>query len=419
MLSLPLGKGRLELDLGGLPLHVLTPRAPTVAQPAGELVRAALSNPTNGPGLTAMARGWRRVTVLVPDVTRKASLPEVLPELLTALFEAGVPPAGVTVLVACGTHPAAPPDALAVLLGTLPKGVGVVQHDARNREALVPAGTLESGLAVRFNRLIMDCDGLVAVSTVQHHYFAGFGGGPKLVFPGASGYKEIQRNHSRVLEFGPPLRRHPGCEPGRLAGNPVAEEIAAAAALRLPDVLLAMVNGDDGRPRWAASGNPADVFAAACQTVRRWFEVEGGPFARMVASAGGHPSDHTLIQAHKALDAACRFLEPGGELLFFADLAGGAGSPAMEVFLADPRPEAILAKLAEDYVQYGHTALRLVEKTGRFRIGLAGSRLEDDLARRLGFEPVGNPGLFLERWYRQDGQTPVGVLSGPPVFPRN
>ena len=34
-------------------------------------------------------------------------------------------------------------------------------------------------------------------------------------------------------------------------------------------------------------------------------------FEVMVASGGGSPSDSTLIQAHKGLDAACRFLAPG------------------------------------------------------------------------------------------------------------
>jgi nickel-dependent lactate racemase len=136
-----------------------------------------------------------------------------------------------------------------------------------------------------------------------------------------------------------------------------------------------------------------------------------------VASAGGAPADATLIQAHKGLDAACRFLEDGGEVLFAADLSSGSGSADMEPFLADPRPSAILQRLAEQWVQYGHTTLRLVSLTARHRVHLV-SRLDDRLARRLGFHPVSEPSAVVDAWRRARGGDTVAVIAGQPVFPR-
>jgi hypothetical protein len=89
---------------------------------------------------------------------------------------------------------------------------------------------------------------------------------------GVAGYAEIQANHARVIDLasGPP-RRHAGCEPGVVAGNPVAEEIAVAAALRPPDLALLLVAGADGRPhgrllaRWA-------LCSARDPHVREWYE---------------------------------------------------------------------------------------------------------------------------------------------------
>ena len=69
----------------------------------------------------------------------------------------------------------------------------VVQHDSRDDSSLVEVGTLATGEPVRLNRAAVEADLLIAVSMVQHHYFAGFGGGPKLVFPGVAGYAEIRR----------------------------------------------------------------------------------------------------------------------------------------------------------------------------------------------------------------------------------
>ena len=138
----------------------------------------------------------------------------------------------------------------------------------------------------------------------------------------------------------------------------------------------------------------------------------------MVAAAGGAPTDTTLIQAHKALDAACRFLEPGGELLWAASLDGGLGSDEMEPFVERPTPGSIIDRLSTQWVQYGHTTLRIVEKTSRYRVHLH-SRLDQEIAARLGFEPLADPETLIERWRERQTGARVGVMAAGVVFPRN
>jgi len=418
ILRLPYGRGTLTADLRGLHCHELRPATPRRVAPVTDLTAEALDHPAEGPPLTKLARGRHRVTVLVPDATRKVPLSETLPLVFDRLVRAGVEAKGVTVLVACGTHPRADAGSLASLIGPVPEGVRVLQHDARDAASLVTVGTLPSGLAVRLNRAALEADLLVAVSSVQHHYFAGFGGGPKLVFPGVAGYEETQVNHARVIDLTTsPPSRHPRCEPGVLDGNPVAEEIALAANLRTPEFALLLVAGADGRPAWSSGGPLSATFPRACARVRAWFEVEGGPFRRVVVSAGGYPTDHTLIQAHKALDAACRFAAPDAEVLFVAACDGGPGSPEMEPFLAEPRVSAIVARLADGYVQYGHTTLRLIEKTGAFRV-FAKTELPPELAERLGLRVVTDVAAALGRWREEARHEPVGLMAGPVVYPR-
>lgn len=412
------GDGACPVDLRGLRVRPVDPSAPPGVADPGRLAGAALDAPLDRPGLESLARGHASATVVVPDATRYAALPQVLPAVLERLARAGVPVASTTVLVACGTHPPASGEEVAALVGPLPAGVSLHQHSSRDEGLLVPVGEAGPGRPVRLNRLAATAEFLVTVGAVRHHYFAGFGGGPKMVFPGVAGYAEIQANHSLVLQRTPEgLRRHPGCEPGRLEGNPVAEEIARAADLRPPDLCLCLVPGRDGRPAVAAAGPWRPAFAAAVERARGWYEAKEGPFRLMVVSGGGAPSDSTLIQAHKALDAACRFVEPGGEVLFVASLDGGAGSSEMEPFLEDPRPEAILGRLSGSWVQYGHTTLRLVEKTARFAVHLH-SALDPLLAARLGFRPAPRPDEVVESWReRYPGET-VGVMAGGTVYPR-
>ncbi|MBZ5588864.1 MAG: lactate racemase domain-containing protein [Acidobacteriia bacterium] len=418
ILRLPYGRGFITADLRGLHCHELRPEVLHHAPAAEVLAEAAVDRPVEGPPLSKLARGAKRVTVLVPDATRKSALPDVLPPVLARLGQAGVAPGAITLLVACGTHPPADERSLAATLGVVPPGARVIQHDARDGSSLVEVGTLTTGEPVRLHRAAVQADLLVAISTVQHHYFAGFGGGPKLVFPGVAGVAEIQANHRKVIDLeADPPRRHPSCEPGVLEGNPVAEEIAVTARLCWPHFALLLVAGADGKPAWSAGGPLEVVYPLACERARRWFEVEAGPFERIVVSAGGFPTDHTLIQAHKALDAACRFATPDAEVLFLAACDGGAGSPAMEPFLADPRVSAIVTALAEDYVQYGHTTLRLVEKTGRFRVS-AKTELAADLVARLGMRAEANVAAVLDRWRDEDPHGTVGLIAGAVVYPR-
>lgn len=418
ILRLPYGRDAVTADLRGLRCRLIAPSAPRATEPAAALAGTALDRPLGAPPLAELAGGRRRVVVLVPDATRRAALPEVLPVVLERLGRGGVPASSVTVLVATGTHPAAGPEALAALIGPLPDGVRVLQHDSRDQAALSRAGVTPTGLEVKLHTLVMEADLLLAVSTVAHHYFAGFGGGPKLVFPGAAGYEEIQANHSRVIDLAArPPRRHPACEPGILEGNPVAEEIAAAAALRPPDLALLQVAGSDGKAVWMTAGRMEEAFPLACEKARAWYEVEAGPFDRLVVAAGGFPSDATLIQAHKALDAACRFALPDAEVVFVASCEDGPGSPDVAPFLADPRPEAIVARLAQRYVQYGHTTLRLVEKTGRCRVS-ALTRLPAGVVEALGMRVVADARVVLERWRDEAPGAVVGVMAGAPVYPR-
>jgi hypothetical protein len=87
------------------------------------------------------------------------------------------------------------------------------------------------------------------------------------------------------------------------------------------------------------------------------------------------------------------------------------------VAAADPRPEAIITRLAGRYVQYGHTTLRLVEKTERFRVSCV-TRLDATVAARLGLRPLAGVQETLERWRADAHGDTVAVMPGPAVYPR-
>ncbi len=146
-----------------------------------------------------------RVCVVIPDGTRHCPLPLLLDALYQGL--AGRP-AEITVVVALGTHPEMPVDALARLVGPHPQGVRVVNHEWWDPAALVELGRLSSDevkaasegrlevdVAVRINRHVAQADVVFLVGPVLPHEVVGFSGGNKYLFPGVSGPEMIDVSH--------------------------------------------------------------------------------------------------------------------------------------------------------------------------------------------------------------------------------
>ena len=149
----------------------------------------------------------RRLDSLVPDDTRKDIAARLLPVIEAATRRAGV---SMTVWVATGKHP--PPK-------SAPRGALI--HDALGplrRVGVTPAGT-----EVSFPDGVLDADLRILLGEIRPHYFAGYAGGAKMLFPGVAGESGIWRNHQ--------LKAAPGARLGQVDGNPCRADMEAAAAM--------------------------------------------------------------------------------------------------------------------------------------------------------------------------------------------
>ncbi|MEO6461595.1 MAG: lactate racemase domain-containing protein, partial [Candidatus Eisenbacteria bacterium] len=161
------------------------------------------------------ARPGARTLVVVPDRTRPLSLQWLLGAVGDALAERGVAAADVAIAIASGSHAASSEDASPDRLGTWARGARLVAH--RPEDATAFAGTTPAGTAIRVHPELLAADVVLAVGATAFHYFAGFGGGPKLLFPGLGARDSIAANHRRALGAWPPGGLAPGVAPGRLA----------------------------------------------------------------------------------------------------------------------------------------------------------------------------------------------------------
>ncbi|MDM7913754.1 MAG: lactate racemase domain-containing protein, partial [Candidatus Eisenbacteria bacterium] len=236
------------------------------------------------------------------------------------------------------------------------------------------------------------------------HYFAGFGGGRKLVFPGLAEPSGILANHRRSLTAeGWP---DPACEPGRLAGNPVHEDLVAAAALCPPHLLIQAYEPRPGADPVLEVGEPFASHEQACARYAAGHRIEHTQRPELlVADAGGTPRDATFLQAHKSLQHAARYLPDGGSLLLVAALEQGSGSESFQR-LWSLEPGELARKAVESYELHTHTALALRCVTRRLEVAVLASPaspIVPEALSRAGIRAMVDPGEAL-RWIEERGR---------------
>jgi len=324
-----------------------------------------------------------RAVFVVPDLTRPAPVAESLPVLVEALERRGVPRSRQTVLVAAGTH-SAPAAGEFARLWQAPAGVEIVVHDAAAPGT--KRGETRAGTPVEVNDRYASASFRITLGGVSLHYLAGFGGGPKMVFPGVASRAGAAANHKRSLGPLPPGGLHPGCGPGVIEGNPVAQDIAEAAALDAAEACVQVVKHHGA---WRYFGGTKGLTEAR-EAVRTRGAV-GDPVAYdlVVASLGGAPRDIDVVQSHKALAHAARYARPGAALVLFAATPGGPGSPSFARWLGVPSPDELERRAREQYDLNAQTAVSLKGLCRRHTVLWVGSKTPEwvRMAGAIGLEP--------------------------------
>ncbi len=383
------GNDFLELKLpSGLSFDVLEP--PRTVSPSTSLrdrIEQVLASPTGFPPLQEYVKGKSKALMVVPDATRPCPLHDILPVVVESLRRTGR--VSVRIVVASGTHKMMAVDALRSHVGAeIFDRLEVLQHDA-SADGLVEVGRTRRGTPVIVNPVLLDAEAIVAIGPVQHHYFAGFGGGPKLIVPGLAAMETTVQNHKLVLTESGYLR--PECREGIIDGNPVALDVYEAASLCPPALHLGLNLGADGQVTDVMAGGLRETHRALAEKYHRThLRIVDEKRPIVIASAGGAPRDCNLIQAHKGLHRAFRLVVPGGTLVYFARCESGIGSETFLPWFEFPSRSDMAKELTRNYTLNGHTALALREKTDTIRVVLV-SDLPADIAAKVGVKPVRPP----------------------------
>lgn len=328
--------------------------------------------------LPLSGKGNADVGIVVADKTRLCQYPTYLPVLTSYLLEAGISPTSITFYIAYGTHPPQTDQECLDSYGETYRQFHFVHHDSKDPKTFRDLGTSPQGTRIRISESLFRHDLLITFGAILHHYFAGYGGGRKLLFPGMAAYDSILENHRIFLD----LEAHApamGCDSGQLDGNPLAEDLEEISALLPPRLEIHAILNSRKQVCELYAGRTYADFREVCRLYDHYFRYPGEEqFDLVLASAGGYPKDINFIQAHKSIHNAASFVKGGGKLVIFAECRDGIGNPEfMEMFRWGEQKQ-IFRQLEAGYRNNAGTAIAMLEKSERIHIQMVTSLSEEE-----------------------------------------
>ena len=269
-------------------------------------IREALAAPLGTPPLRALARGRKTAAVLIDDLSRPTPSFRLLPYILEELAEAGIGPDGVRIIAALAAHrPMTREDFIRKVGLEIVERYNVLNHYAY--ENLDFLGYSSRGIPIFVNRDYMACEVRVALGMITPRG-GFFGGGAKLLIPGACGQPTIAAMHRHIREG---FREH-------------LDEVAAMAGLQF--IVNPLLN-EDLQIIGLVAGNPAAAFAQGVETAKSLYATPV-PTAVDVAVFNAFPKDTELLQAPLALvpmSGHADLVRPGGTIVIASASPEGLG----------------------------------------------------------------------------------------------
>ena len=350
------------------------------------LVEQALANPIGSKPLWELARGKKRVTVIISDHTRPVPSKILLPPMLREIRR-GNPDAEITLLVATGCHRETTREELIAKCGAeLVEREKIVIHDCDDAENLVELEHLPSGGRLLVNRLAVEADLLVAEGFIEPHFFAGYSGGRKSVLPGIASRKTVLANHCAKFIASPNA-----CA-GSLDENPIHKDMLfAARQAGLAFVANVVINAKKEVVA-AFAGDVNEAHRAGVRFLENLCAVKAPLAPIVVTTNNGYPLDQNLYQAVKGMSTAEALVKQGGVIIMAAGCADGIGGEGFAKFFREtPDAQELLKRLetvdAEDTTPDQWQAQICARVLCRARVILI-SLLPEETVRSFGMLPA-------------------------------
>lgn len=364
--TIPFGAGTVEIELPDT-AQVLEPKE-VASGDEQRVLTEAFEHPFGSEGIAEFLKDGRKVLIIVNDGTRPTPTAAVMESLVPMLDDKEV-----TVIIATGVHRGATDEELRHILGSTYDRLkeSTISHDARKSEDMVYLGTSGNGTELSVNKAVVESDRIIAIGSVEPHYFAGYTGGRKAIMPGVASYRSIEMNHRLALD--------PRAKALALDGNPVHEDMIDVLKLLkdIPIFAVMTVMNKHHNVYAATTGDITESFYGAIEKANEVFVVDVEEKADIVITVAKPPMDIDLYQSQKALDNGKLVLKEDGIMILVASCRDGVGEKSFyDLLSSSDSPAEVLERIKEGYRLGYHKAGKMAEINQWARIWVV-SDLED------------------------------------------
>lgn len=379
-------------------------------------IRKSIENPIGTGRLKDKVTKDSTVAIVVSDITRPVPSDKILPPLLDEISV--VPNENITIIVATGTHRPNTKQELCEMLGeNIVENYRIINHDAFDKDSLVNIGKNRMGNEVWINKFYMEADVKILTGFIEPHFFAGFSGGRKSVFPGIIGQANLMTNHG-VHMIDNPLARY-----GILEGNPIHEEMLDTALMAGVDFIVNVSLNSDKQITGVFSGDLVKAHEEGVKFVKN-VSMQRVPtmYDIVITTNSGYPLDQNLYQAVKGMSAAEGIVKAGGAIIIAAECSDGVGSDEFcHILGSRETPEEIMEMIHDpDFYMDAQWQVQILARIlTNFKVYLYSDGISDDIARQCHLVPIKSIEETIERLLKHYGPSAkIAVMpEGPMTIP--
>ena len=374
-----------------------------------ELIGASIDAPIGSESLEKFLEGGKDIVFIVNDGTRPTPTAKVLDALSKRMDLRKA-----RYLIATGTHRDMTEEEYNNVFGSHYQELKdrIVVHDAKKSEC-VYLGDAKSGTPMEVNKVAVDADRMVIITSVEPHYFAGYTGGRKSFLPGVASFRTVEANHKLAMSK--------AAQSLALEGNPVHEDMMdALEQIKGKKIFtIQMVLDRHQNIYKVASGDINKAFAQAVEWANQVFVVPIPEKADVVISVAPYPMDVDLYQSQKALDNGKWALKEGGKIIMVSKCREGIGHPTFLTQLSSSKdPKQVLENLKSEYKLGYHKAAKMAEIAVWADIW-AVTDLDPEIISAANITPFPSVAAAVERALKENPDARIMILSdGSVTIPR-
>ena len=296
--------------------------------------------------LLSLARGAKKICIVLGPNSSKKLVPELANSIVQSLLSNAVSKDVLTLLLT-SDHPDVKLDILS--------DSQVIRHGASS--STMSLENFKGEFVPKLNATFLEADLKIVVGEVAPHHFLGYTGLPDMIFPGLASDDSVESH----------ISNREGLELTVLQ----SERMKIAKAI--PNVVaMGFVLDGDLNPALLSLGSIPDCMDTLKPYVKKlcFSEVEKAADI-VVMSAGGRPTDETLLRAVETFQSGLSIAGRDGVLIVAAECALGHGGKAFYEWCAERKePRYLESRLRHKFNYAGFKAVFLLRALEAHRIYL-------------------------------------------------